>query len=151
MTSKECLREIETDLRILDSISDKLGIKSIARSTLAYANEHRPVAIFESLFYVLFKQWQSLSQEQRFSFKNPLHTIDATSVSLCVSLFDWTKFRTQKGTLRIHTNLNIRNQIPDILDLTDGKTHNGQRGAGHGFFSIHERNDLRHGSRVQQL
>lgn len=123
ITGKECLREIESDLRILDSTWSELGIKSVSRSTLAYANMHRPAAIFESLFYVLFKQCQSLSQEQSFSFKNPLHAIDATSISLCLSLFDWAKFRTQKGALRIHTDLNIRNQIPDILDLTNGKTH----------------------------
>lgn len=117
------LRSIESDLRVLDSTWAELGLRSVARSTLAYANEHRPAAIFESLFYVLFKQCQSLSQEQSFSFKNPLHAIDATSISVCLSLFDWAKFRTQKGAFRLHTDLDIRSQIPDILNLTDGKTH----------------------------
>lgn len=123
ITGKECLREIESDLRILDSTWSELGLTSIARSTLAYANEHRPAAIFESLFYVLFKQCQSLSQEQSFSFKNPLHAIDATSIAVCLELFDWAKFRAQKGAIRMHVDLDIRNQIPDIIDLTNGKTH----------------------------
>ena len=117
------LRAIESDLRVLDSTWTELGLQSVARSTLAYANEHRPAAIFESLFYVLFRQCQALSPEQSFSFKNPLHAIDATSVSVCLSLFDWAKFRTQKGAVRLHADLDIRSQIPDILDLTDGKTH----------------------------
>ncbi len=117
------LRSIESDLRVLDSAWAELGLKSVARSTIAYANENRPAAIFESLFYVLFRQCQTLSPDQSFSFSNPLHAIDATSISLCLSLFDWAKFRTQKGALRLHMDLNIRTQIPDILNLTDGKTH----------------------------
>jgi putative transposase len=123
ITGRTNLRTIESDLRVLDSTWTELGLTSVARSTLAYANEHRPAAIFESLFYVLFKQCQAVSEEQSFSFKNPLHAIDATSIAVCLSLFDWAKFRTQKGAFRLHTDLNIRNQIPDILDLTDGKTH----------------------------
>lgn len=123
ITGKECLREIESDLRILDSMWGELGLTSIARSTLAYANEHRPAAIFESLFYVLFGQCRSLSREQSFSFKNPLHAIDATSIAVCLELFDWAKFRTRKGAIRLHVDLDIRNQIPDIIDLTNGKTH----------------------------
>ena len=58
------LRSIESDLRVLDSTWAELGLRSVARSTLAYANEHRPAAMFESLFYVLFRQCQSLSEEQ---------------------------------------------------------------------------------------
>jgi len=123
ITGRECLREIESDLRVLDSTWGELGLRSIARSTLAYANEKRPAAIFESLFYVLFTQCQSLSNEQSFSFKNPLHAIDATSIAVCLELFDWAKFRTRKGALRLHMDLDIRSQIPDLLDLTDGKTH----------------------------
>ena len=123
MTGKECLREIESDLRVLDSTWTELGLRSVARSTLARTNQQRPATIFESLFYVLWEQCQELSSNENFSFKNPLHAIDATSISVCLSLFDWAKFRTQKGAFRLHTDLDVRNQIPQLLDLTDGKTH----------------------------
>lgn len=123
MTGKECLREIESDLRILDSTWSELGLTSIARSTLARSNAHRPVAIFESLFYVLFKQCQVLDETTKFTFKNQLHAIDASSISVCLSLFDWAKFRAQKGAIRLHVDLDIRHQLPDILNMTDGKTH----------------------------
>ncbi len=123
MTGKECLREIESDLRILDSTWIELGLKSVARSTLARANAERPAAIFESLFYVLLKQCQTFGHAEDFSFKNPLHAIDATSISVCLSLMDWAKYRKQKGAFRLHTDLDLRNQIPELLDLTDGKTH----------------------------
>jgi len=123
ITGKECLREIESDLRILDSRWTELGLRSVARSTLARANKERPAAIFESLFYILFKQCTALSSGENFSFRNPLHAIDATSISVCLSLFDWAKYRRQKGAFRLHTDLDLRNQIPELLDLTDGKTH----------------------------
>lgn len=123
VAGRDCLREIESDLRILDSTWGDLGLKSVARTTLAYANEHRPSAIFESLFYVLFEQCQSLSEEKSFSFRNPLHAIDASSIAVCLELFDWAKFRRQKGAIKLHIDLNIRSQIPELLDLTDGKTH----------------------------
>lgn len=123
ITGKECLREIESDLRTLDSRWTELGLKSVARSTLARANAERPAVIFESLFHVLLKQCKTLSGEEDFSFGNPLHAMDATSISVCLSLFDWAKYRTQKGAFRLHTDLDLRNQIPELLDLTDGKTH----------------------------
>jgi hypothetical protein len=123
MTGKECLREIESDLRLLDSTWTELGLRSIARSTLSRANTHRPAAIFESLFYVLLEQCKILGDTSNFTFKNPLHAIDASSISVCLSLFDWAKFRKQKGAIRLHVDLDIRHQIPRILDVTDGKTH----------------------------
>lgn len=123
MTGKECLRGIESDLRLLDSTWSELGLRSIARSTLARSNAQRPAAIFESLFYVLLEQCKIFSDTSNFTFKNQLHAIDASSISVCLSLFDWAKFRTQKGAIRLHVDLDIRHQLPDILNMTDGKTH----------------------------
>src|SRR3989344_467628 len=45
-TGKESLRDIEASLRVLDSTRVELGLKSSARSTMAYANEHRPAGIY---------------------------------------------------------------------------------------------------------
>lgn len=123
ITGKECLREIESDLRIMDSKWEEFGLRSVARSTLARANKERPYQIFESLFSVLLEQCQEINSGKEFSFKNPLHAIDATSISVCFSLFDWAKYRTQKGAFRLHMDLDIRNQIPDLLDFTNGKVH----------------------------
>jgi len=59
-TQKDSLRDIETGLSILDSTWKELGLRSVARSTMAYANEHRPAAIYESLFYVLVEKCEGL-------------------------------------------------------------------------------------------
>jgi len=120
-TEKDSLRDIETGLRILDSTWYELGLRSVARSTVAYANEHRPAAIYESLFYVLVEKYEGLLPKRQFSFRNPLRAIDSTTIDLCLSLFDWAKFRTTKGAIKLHTSFDVRSQIPDLVDLSTGK------------------------------
>lgn len=120
-TGKDSLRDIETGLTILDSTWKELGLCSVARSTVAYANEHRPAQIYESLFYVLVSKCEGLLPQRQFSFRNPLRAIDSTTIDLCLSLFDWAKFRTTKGAIKLHTSFDVRSQIPDVVDLTDGK------------------------------
>ena len=123
-TEKDSLRDISTSLRSLDSMWQEVGLKSVARSTIAYANEHRPWQIYQSLFYALLEQCQILVPgQQTFSFRNDLQILDATTIDLCLNLFPWAKFRTRKGAIKIHTRLNQRTQIPDIICITDGKTH----------------------------
>ena len=126
ITEKDSLRDIETGLRILDSTWRELGLRSVARSTVAYANEHRPAVIYESLFYVLVEKCQALLPQRPFSFHNPLRAIDSTTIDLCLSLFDWARFRTTKGAIKLHISLNVRQQIPDVVDMTDGKGGDGK-------------------------
>jgi len=62
------------------------------RSTLAYANAHRPSALFEDLFYRMLEVARSQAQHSgvrhKFRFKNKLLSIDATTIELCASVFD---------------------------------------------------------------
>ena len=122
-TGKDSLRDIETGLSILDSTWTELGLRSVARSTMAYANEHRPSAIYESLFYVLVEKCEGLLPKRQFSFKNPMRAFDSTTIELCLSVFDWAHFRKAKGAIKLHTSFDIRSQIPDLVDLTDGKVN----------------------------
>jgi hypothetical protein len=121
-TSKDSLREIETALRIQDSTWYHLGLETVARSTLGAANKKRPYEIYESLFYELLKKCKGFSfGTAAFSFENDLYAIDATTINLCLSLFPWARFRTEKGAIKLHTLFNIRNQIPELILVTDGK------------------------------
>lgn len=122
-TGKDSLRGIETGLRSLDSMWYHLGLTSVARSTIAYANEHRPWQIYESLFYAMLEKCQDLTPRRQFSFQNELRAIDSTTIDLCLSLFSWAQFRTTKGAIKLHTSFNVRSQIPDCVELTDGKVH----------------------------
>lgn len=122
-TGKDSLRGIETGLRSLDSMWYHLGLTSVARSTIAYANEHRPSQIYESLFYAMLEKCQALAPKRKFSFQNELRAIDSTTIDLCLSLFTWAQFRRAKGAIKLHVSLNARSQIPDLIDLTAGKVH----------------------------
>jgi hypothetical protein len=90
---------------------------------MAYANEHRPAAIYESLFYVLVEKCEGLLPNRQFSFKNPMRAFDSTTIELCLSIFDWATFCKTKGAIKLHTSFDIRSQIPDLIDLTDGKVN----------------------------
>jgi len=121
-TGKDSLREIETGLNLNKNIWYHLGISSVARSSLADANSRRSYQIFEKLFYSVLGQCREIiPEEDKFSFKNPLYSFDSTIVELCLSLFNWAKFRTTKGALKIHTLLNNRTTIPELLNITTGK------------------------------
>jgi len=121
-TGKDSLREIETGLNLNKNIWYHFGIGSVARSSLADANSRRSYQIFEKLFYSLLSQCQEIiPTEDKFDFKNPLYSFDSTTVELCLSLFNWAKFRTTKGALKIHTLLNNRTTIPELLNITTGK------------------------------
>ncbi len=123
-TEKDSLRDIETGLTILDSTWKELGLRSVARSTMAYANKTRPAAIYESLFYSFLQRTEgALSDTKQFSFKNPLRAVDASTVDLCLSLFPWAKFRTTKGAIKLHVSFDVRSQVPDVVVVTDGKVH----------------------------
>jgi transposase len=122
-SGKDSLRDIETGLIASGSRWYHLGLETAAKSTLARANEKRPYLIYESLFYEVLKKCENLvSGTASFSFKNDLYAIDSTTIDLCLALFPWAKFRTQKGAIKLHTLFNVRSQIPTIIIITEGKT-----------------------------
>lgn len=122
-SGKSSLRDIQTGLFVQNNQLYHLGIKSIARSTIAHANKSKPYVIFEKLFYALLKQCKDITPTRKFKFKNPLYAIDSTTIDLCLKLFPWAKFRTAKGAIKIHPLLNLRTQIPEFVVISDGKKH----------------------------
>ena len=122
-TGKTSLRDIQTGLQVQSSKWYHLGIKSVARSTISDANSRRSYQIFEQLFYALFKRCQQYLPRKKFNFKNDLYSLDGSVIDLCLNLFDWAKFRKQKGAIRLHTLFCNTTQIPTFLSITDGKQH----------------------------
>lgn len=121
-SSKDSLRDIETGLIASGNRWYHLGLETAAKSTLARANEKRPYQIYESLFYEVLKKCGNLSSgTARFSFKNDLYALDSTTIDLCLALFPWAKFRTEKGAIKLHTLFNVRSQIPTLVTITEGK------------------------------
>lgn len=123
-TGKDSLREIETGLMAHSNKWYHLGLETVTRSNLSYANNKRPYRIYESLFYELLKQCrQFCPAENRFSFDNPLYSIDATVISLCLSVFPWAKYRKTKGALKLHVLLNNRTAIPEFAVINEARVH----------------------------
>ena len=119
-TGKDSLREIEAGLKTHRELWHHLGIKTVAKSSLAYANAKRRSVIFEKLFYALLAQCREMTSARKFSFANPLYSIDSTTIDLCLNLFNWAKFRHAKGALKLHTLFDNRRQIPVVIEGTTG-------------------------------
>ena len=122
-SGKKSLRDIEVGLRTQQRSWYHLGLTNVCRSTISYANQKRDYRIYENTFYHMLDRCKDITPKHRFKFKNPLYTLDATVIDLCLSLFPWAKFRKQKGGLKLHLLLDHRGQIPSFLVVTDASQH----------------------------
>lgn len=102
-----------------------LGLSQAPKhSTLAYANEHRPWQLFERVFHQLLGRCHELTKgKKKFRFKNKLYSLDATLIEMCLSLYDWAKFRKTKGAIKLHMLLDHDGYLPTFMHLSDGKMH----------------------------
>lgn len=118
------LREICGGLACCEGKLTHLGITAPSRSTLAYANEHRPWILYQTVFFQLLGRCQEMAQgRRRFRFKNVLLSLDASVIDLCASLFDWAKYRQSKGAVKLHLLLDHDGYLPSYAVITEGKQH----------------------------
>lgn len=120
------LREICGGLACCEGKLKHLGILlAPKKSTLAYANEHRPWELFQTVFTQLLGKCQQLVAGQggrkKFRFKNRLMSLDGSVIDLSVSLFDWAKFRRTKGAIKLHLLLDHDGYLPSFAVVTEGK------------------------------
>jgi hypothetical protein len=123
ITQKDSLRDIVTGLSAHVARWYHLGFCGIYKSTLSDANAKRDYRIFEGLFYNLLARCKNQTPKHKFRFKNPLYTIDASTIDLCLSVFPWAKFRTTKGAIKLHCLYDHSGALPTFLTVTDGKKH----------------------------
>ncbi|HYL92947.1 MAG TPA: IS4 family transposase [Alphaproteobacteria bacterium] len=119
------LREICNGLAASEGKLRHLGIPlAPSRSTLAYANEHRPWELYETVFGQLLERCHGLAAgKKKFRFKNKLLSLDSTSIDLCASLFDWAQYKRTKGAVKVHLLLDHEGYLPCFAYITDGKKH----------------------------
>ena len=118
------LREIEGGLKSCEGKLAHLGIEAPARSSLSYANGHRPWQLFEKVFYGLFEIVAAKAiGKKKFRFKNKLVSLDSTVIDLCLSMYDWAKFRRTKGAVKLHLVLDHDGYLPCFGIITEGKVH----------------------------
>ena len=126
LTWRESLRDIEVTL---DANSKKLyamGFRNpIRKSTLADANETRDWRVWADLAALLIKRARKLyaSEDLGLELDNTVYALDATTIDLCLSMFDWAPFRKTKAAVKLHTLLDLRGSIPAFIHISDGKMH----------------------------
>jgi hypothetical protein len=126
MGGANSLREICGGLATAMGKLVHLGMKEAPRrSTLSYANEHRPWQVYETMFYSVLSRCQALAatKQRKFRFKNPLRSLDASVIDLCLSVFDWARFRRTKGAIKLHLLLDHQGCLPCWALVTEGKQH----------------------------
>ena len=117
------LRDVVIALQAQGSKCYHLGVgKHVSRSNLAKANEQRDYHIFEEFAYYMIEQ-----AKQKFT-NNTLTTVDiyafdSTTIDLCLTLFDWAKFRRAKGGIKVHTLFDIITGIPTFVYITEAKVN----------------------------
>jgi len=121
----QSLREICGGLATCLGKLKHLGVDAAPkRSTLAYANEHRPWQLYQKVFYQLLAKCRVLARGKKpFRFKNKLYSLDATLIELCVTLFDWAKYRQTKGAIKLHLLLDHDGYLPVFCSMTEGNVH----------------------------
>ncbi|MDP6018856.1 MAG: IS4 family transposase, partial [Candidatus Latescibacteria bacterium] len=124
----DSLREICNGLACCVGKLVHVGIgRAPKRSWLSYANAHRPAVLFEDLFWKLairLRNREGLGQRKsKFRFKNKLLSLDSTTISLCLSLFPWARFRRAKGGVKVHVLLDHDDYMPSYVLLTEARRH----------------------------
>jgi Domain of unknown function (DUF4372)/Transposase DDE domain len=117
----QSLREICGGLASCEGRLAHLGITAPSRSTLAYANEHRPWQLYQAVFYQLLAKCHAVAPKNKFRFKNKLLSLDATLIDLCAEVFPWAKFRRTKGAVKLHFTLDHDGYLPTVLTITEGR------------------------------
>lgn len=120
------LREIHGGLATALGKVVHLGMKEAPpRATLAYANEHRPWEVYQDVFYSVLGRCGEVAARKgrKFRFKNPLRSLDATVIDLCLKVFDWARFRRTKGAIKLHLQLDHQGCLPCWALVTEGRTH----------------------------
>src|SRR5450432_1504428 len=124
MTYRESLRDIEACLGAQPSKLYGMGLReSVARSTLADANETRDWRIWADIAAVLVRRARKLyvSDDIGLDLANTVYALDSTTIDLCLSLFPWADFRSTKAAVKMHTLLDLRGPIPSFIHISHGK------------------------------
>lgn len=117
------VRDISNGLRSATGNLNHLGVQQApSKSSISYQNQRRDADLFKELYYSLLK---SLGQQVNFKrnklkIKVPVYLLDATVISLCLSVFDWATFRTKKGAVKMHTLLEYDGKLPVYVNITEG-------------------------------
>lgn len=127
LSNRDSLSDLMICLQTQQNKWYHLGLgKGLSKSNLAYANEHRDWKIFADYTYILIDKVRRItkaSKDFELDIAANVYAIDATTIDLCLSVFWWAKFRKNKAAIRLHTQFDVKTNIPTFIHITDGLTH----------------------------
>jgi len=123
----DSLREISNGLACCVGKLSHLGMKKAPpKSTLSYANSHRPAEMFQELFYRTLQDFRSrkiLMIRKPFRFKNKLLSFDSTTITVALESFPWAKYRSKKGGIKLHVLMDNADLMPDFIYISEARMH----------------------------
>ena len=130
LSKSSSLREISNGLKSATGNVNHMGITKIpSKSSLSYINAHRDWHFFHDLYFDLYSQLASGmgGNARKFKIKKKrLLLLDSTVISLCMSVFDWAKYKTTKGAIKLHTLLDYDTCMPEYVLFSEGKVHDAR-------------------------
>lgn len=127
LTNRESLRDLIVATEAHSGKLYHLGMgKSVTRSNLSKANEQRDYRIFEEFAYFMIEEARRKRQTEIFKLGGAVYAFDSTTIDLCLAVFDWAKFRSKKGGIKVHTLYDIEAQVPAFLHITTASVHDSK-------------------------
>lgn len=127
LSNRESLRDLIVALEAHAGKVYHLGIgKSVTRSNLSKSNEQRDYRIFEEFAFFMIAEARKRRIRKIFELDGHVYAFDSTTIYLCLSVFEWTKFRKHKGGIKMHTLYNIEAQVPAFVHITEAKVHDSK-------------------------
>ena len=121
LTGHDSIRAIERVFANSDLQMNRLGFGSVKRSTLADANQRRPLEILEDIFGYLLKKAKSQAPKHNFGFKGQVLALDASVISLSLKLMPWAQKSSQEASVKLHTAIDLAGDLPEIVVIGPGE------------------------------
>lgn len=127
LTNRESLRDLIVATEAHSGKLYHLGMgKSVTRSNLSKANEQRDYHIFEEFAYYMIDEARRKRQTEIFKLGGNVYAFDSTTIDLCLAVFDWAKFRSKKGGIKMHTLYDVEAQVPAFIHITTASVHDSK-------------------------
>ncbi|MDE6649619.1 MAG: IS4 family transposase [Muribaculaceae bacterium] len=127
LSNRESLRDLIVAMEVHTGKLYHLGIgKSVTRSNLSKDNEQRDYRIFEEFAFFMIGEARKRRIQKIFELDGHVYAFDSTTIDLCLSVFEWAKFRKHKGGIKMHTLYNVEAQVPAFVHITAAKIHDSK-------------------------
>lgn len=127
LCNRESLRDLINIVAAHWTKSYHLGFgKSVSLNNLSHANKTRNYHIFEDYANYMMEQARRKRASEIFQLGGHVYAFDSTTIDLCLSVFEWAKFRTHKGGIKVHTLYDVEAQVPAFIHITEAAMHDSK-------------------------